>query len=237
MAIDPDGIAFVNFPNQIAHSFAESKGHSFQHDGRSSPVFELTRDLRPLFARAARNETLIVIDVPIGILSGSAAGAGRVCDGEARSAVGPRRSSVFMPPSREAFGAATRLEASERNSKACGLGVGCQSWGILARIEAVDAMMTPALQGNVREGDPEVTFARLKGSFLEWPKKSTQGRHERLEQLREHGINIDVDAERLRLGRGNVARDDIIDAEWSLCGASACGWSRSPASVHTHSSG
>jgi hypothetical protein len=28
MAIDPDGIAFVNFPNQIAHSFAESKGHS-----------------------------------------------------------------------------------------------------------------------------------------------------------------------------------------------------------------
>jgi hypothetical protein len=29
MAIDPDGIAFVNFPNQIAHSFAESKGHSF----------------------------------------------------------------------------------------------------------------------------------------------------------------------------------------------------------------
>jgi predicted RNase H-like nuclease len=27
-----------------------------------------------------------------------------------------------------------------------------------------------------------------------------------------NGISIDVDAERLRLGRGNVARDDVIDA-------------------------
>jgi hypothetical protein len=72
MAIDPDGIAFVNFPNQIAHSFAESKGHSFQHDGRSSPVFELTRDLRPLFSQAAGNDALVVIDVAIGILSGRA---------------------------------------------------------------------------------------------------------------------------------------------------------------------
>ena len=179
----------------------------------SSLVFELTRDLSPLFTRAARNETLIVIDVPIGILSGSAAGAGRVCDREARRAVGPRRqSSVFTPPSRGAFGAATRVEASERNSNACGLGVGCQPWGILRRIEAVDAMMSPVLEANVREGHPEVSFALLKGSFLEWSKKSAEGRRERLELLREHGSRIDVDAERLRLGRGNVAGDDIIDA-------------------------
>lgn len=47
---------------------------------------------------------------------------------------------------------------------------------------------------------------------MDWPKKSHEGRKERLELLREHGINVNVDAERLRLGRGNVARDDIIDA-------------------------
>jgi predicted RNase H-like nuclease len=73
-------------------------------------------------------------------------------------------------------------------------------------------MMTAALQSNVREGHPEVTFARLNGNFVEWPKKSSEGRRERLELLREHGVSIDVDAERLRLGRGNVALDDIIDA-------------------------
>jgi predicted RNase H-like nuclease len=32
---------------------------------------------------------------------------------------------------------------------------------ILSRIEAVDALITPALQQNVREGHPEVTFAFL----------------------------------------------------------------------------
>jgi predicted RNase H-like nuclease len=86
----------------------------------SSLVFELTRDLSPLFARAARNETLIVIDVPIGILSGSAAAAGRVCDREARRAVGPRRSSVFTPPSRDAFGAATRWRRRDATGKPAG---------------------------------------------------------------------------------------------------------------------
>jgi predicted RNase H-like nuclease len=83
--------------------------------------------------------------------------------------------------------------------------------GILSRIEAVDAMKTPALQANVREGIQRL-LARLKGSFVEWPKKSAEGRRERLELLREHGIDIDVDAARLSLGRGTVARDDIIDA-------------------------
>jgi predicted RNase H-like nuclease len=52
----------------------------------------------------------------------------------------------------------------------------------------------------------------LKRSFVEWPKKSAEGRRERLELLRAQGITIDVHAERLRLGRDNVARDDIIDA-------------------------
>jgi predicted RNase H-like nuclease len=34
--------------------------------------------------------------------------------------------------------------------------------GILRKIEAVDAMMTSVVQGNVRELGPEVTFAWLK---------------------------------------------------------------------------
>ena len=72
--------------------------------------------------------------------------------------------------------------------------------------------MTPALQRSVREGHPEVTFAKLNGSFIEYPKKTLEGRRERLALLAAENITFDVDAERLRLGRGVVSPDDIIDA-------------------------
>lgn len=182
-------------------------------------TFELTQDLSELFRSAATGSTLVVIDVPIGILSGKTAAAGRKCDAEARRVVGPRRSSVFTPPSRDVFGSPTQHEASRRNREACGLGLGCQAFGILSRIEAVDALMTPGLQSSVREGHPEVTFAKLKGGFLDFAKDSPKGEEERLGVLERHGYPINIDAERSNLRRSCVGRDDLVDAAAMLLSA------------------
>ena len=72
--------------------------------------------------------------------------------------------------------------------------------------------MNPALQSNVREGHPEVTFARLRGGFVQSAKKTQEGRGERLAILESHGVCFDLDAERYKLTRKLVSRDDIIDA-------------------------
>src|SRR6478609_6788901 len=94
--------------------------------------FELAKDLTDVFQQAANGDALVVIDVPIGIVSGPDAPAGRVCDGMARQIVGPiRASSVFTPPCREAFGSASQREASARNKEVCGRGISCQAFGIL----------------------------------------------------------------------------------------------------------
>lgn len=177
------------------------------------PTFDLTLDLRDVFSLAAAAGAVIVIDVPIGLPSGGAAVNGRVCDSQARKVVGPiRASSVFSAPCREAFGSANHPEASGRNRHACGRGLSCQAFGILGRIESVDALMTPSLQHGVREGHPEVTFATLAGRFLEHPKTTQAGREERLRLLEGHEVAFDMDAERRRLGRRFVGRDDMIDA-------------------------
>ena len=186
----------------------------------STPVFELSKDVTALFNRAAAREVLVVIDVPIGILSGEEAALGRVCDDQARKSVGPiRASSVFSPPCREVFGSSTQQEASARNRSICSRGLSYQAFGILSRIEAMDALMNPTLQRYVREGHPEVTFAKLTGSFIEYPKKTLEGRRERFALLAAENITFDVDAERLRLGRGVVSPDDVIDAAAMLISA------------------
>lgn len=183
-------------------------------------AFKLTHDLTDLFSRAFAGEALIVIDVPIGILSGAAAAAGRACDAQARKVVGSKRaSSVFTPPCREAFGSRNQQEASGRNRFVCSRGLSCQAFGILPRIEAVDALMTPALQRQVREGHPEVTLATLNANVVQHPKKTREGREERLALLESENITFDLDAERRRLGRSLVSTDDIIDAAAMLVSA------------------
>jgi predicted RNase H-like nuclease len=72
--------------------------------------------------------------------------------------------------------------------------------------------MMPSLQHGVREGHPEVTFARLAGKLLAHSKKTQLGREKRARLLERHGIVLDMNAERRRLGRGFVSPDDMVDA-------------------------
>ena len=83
---------------------------------RQAPVFQLTQDLSEVFKRAEAGEALVVIDVPIGILSGGSAEAGRVCDREAREALGPQAaSSVFTPHAVNTFGSCDAAGGLTRN--------------------------------------------------------------------------------------------------------------------------
>jgi predicted RNase H-like nuclease len=174
---------------------------------RPGPTFEIIHDLQPFLDRAAKGELRVVLDVPIGLIA-----AGRLCDAEARKRIGPRRSSVFTPPCREALVATSHSEASRLNRAASGKGIAAQAFGILSRIAAVDRLMTPDLQAHVHEGHPEVTFCVVAGRCLTYPKKRREGEQERLAILAAAGLAFDPSAERHRLGRGWMERDDVIDA-------------------------
>jgi predicted RNase H-like nuclease len=171
------------------------------------PRFEIITDLQPLLREAAAGSVRVVLDVPIGL-----AAAGRLCDTDARQRLGPRRSSVFTPPCRQALAATSQPEASRLNRAATGKGIGAQAFGILPRIAAVDLLMSPDLQASVHEGHPEVSFAVLAGRYLAFNKKCPDGENERLAILAAAGLRFDPAAERRRLGCSWMERDDLVDA-------------------------
>jgi predicted RNase H-like nuclease len=178
------------------------------------PRFEVTHDLSRLMRLAGQRKVCMVLDVPIGLI-----GAGRRCDAEARALLKRRHSSVFTPPSRAALAGATREDASRLNHAACGMKVGCQAFGILPRIAAVDSLMHPDLQECVRESHPEVSFAIISGSPMRYAKRHQEGKKERLAVLARLGLQFDMDAVRGQLGRSLVAGDDVIDAAIMLATA------------------
>lgn len=149
----------------------------------------------------ALDVAVVGVDMPIGLPPHGT----RACDREARRRVGPRRSSVFPAPARGVLGAATWEAANERSRAIDGRGLARQTFGLLARIEEVDALLTPALQERVVEVHPEVSFARLAGRFLPFPKRAPQGRELRRRLVAEVFADVPV-----RLP--GAAADDLLDA-------------------------
>src|SRR5204862_7485851 len=116
---------------------------------------------RPLFASAVRGESLIAIDIPIGLADSTS----RPVDVAARALLGPKQGSrVFPAPSRAALAGKSYAECCALNAEARGVRLSKQSYGILAKIRDVDAQMSPALQARVRETHPEVTFCTLSSA-------------------------------------------------------------------------
>ncbi len=162
-------------------------------DGRFAGAV-LERRFAGLLERFA--EAVVVgVDMPIGL---PAPGERRRADGEARSAVGPRRSSVFFTPSRPALAATTYGAA-----RAVDPSTSAQSWALRLAILDVDA----ARDERVREVHPEVSFAELAGGPLAFAKRTWNGHRERLRLLRRAGIVIPD-----RLDAGLVPADDVVDA-------------------------
>ena len=174
--------------------------------------FQVVSGLAPMFGDPTGAQ--VIVDIPIG-LSDTA----RRCDLLARKLLGKRASSVFPPPARCALLGNSYQDACRLNAGACGKKLSKQSYAILPRIKAVDDLMSAAVQEGVREAHPEVTFATLAGRPLTFGKKCTEGERERLTILRQYGLEFNIDEVRERLGRGAVARDDIIDAVACLVSA------------------
>jgi predicted RNase H-like nuclease len=162
-------------------------------DGRfSEAAVEPTLDaLLTCFPRA----TAVGVDVPIGLPE---RGGRRRADVEARIAVGPRRSSVFLTPPLAALEQPTYALARQVDPS-----VSAQAWAIGRAILEVER----TADRRVREVHPEVSFAALAGRPLLHGKKTWNGQHERASLLRRAGITIPR-----RLNAGVVAADDVLDA-------------------------
>ena len=170
----------------------------------SQPEIQLLSSFRQLVDEVrSGNLAAAGVDIPIGLADDRR----RRCDTEARRLVGPRRSSVFSAPIRPLLGVSSYEEANERSRAIVERGLSKQSYHLLPRIAEVDSLMTPELQGWIREVHPEVVFARLKGRPLDSPKRRTAGRQERLAILRP----LVGDVAELARPKG-IAGDDALDA-------------------------
>jgi predicted RNase H-like nuclease len=175
-----------------------------------SITFRVDTDLTDLFSAAASGQAVVVLDVPIGLSH-----AARACDEAARTLLRRRHVCVFTPPCREVLAAATYEEAVAANRLHCnGVAISLQAFNIRERIKAVDDLITSDHQERVKEGHPEVVFAVLNGARpLKHGKDTVEGIRERMALLEAAGVpSFDPAAERARLGRGELAVDDIVDA-------------------------
>lgn len=153
---------------------------------------------------------LTLIDIPIGLPSAESPRP-RLADRIARENLGPRFSSVFAVPCREAVWADDYETACDRNQGILGQRLSKQSWGICPKIREVDAVfrLDPRLQQRIRETHPELCFRLLnKSRPLENPKKSRAGLRIRRELLRSFAANLDTALRQVRGARP----DDLLDA-------------------------
>jgi predicted RNase H-like nuclease len=172
--------------------------------------FRVETDLSILFRAAASGDAVVVLDVPIGLSHQP-----RRCDEAARELLRHRHVCVFTPPCREALAAPSYEEAIAANRLHCnGAAISRQAFNIRERIKAVDNLIAPDQQERIKEGHPEVVFAALNGGLpLKHGKDAAEGISERMTLLAMAGVpHFDPAEERARLGRGQVALDDIVDA-------------------------
>ncbi|HXZ61101.1 MAG TPA: DUF429 domain-containing protein [Acidimicrobiales bacterium] len=162
------------------------------------------------------------IDIPIGLPERGP----RACDAEARSLLGPRRSSVFPAPVRAVLGAATYADACAVSRAARGRAVSRQLFNILPKIREADAALAraPGVRGRLFEMCPELSFAMLAGAPLRFPKRTAAGRAERVDAL--HRVFPTVDLTGIPTPRG-AKPDDVLDA---LAGA----WTARRVLAHAH---
>lgn len=143
------------------------------------------------------------IDIPIGLARDHV----RTADRAARAFLGPRRSSVFLTPTRAALAEADHAAASRVNRQLTGSGISIQAHALRPKVLEVDAWVRTA-RLPVWEVHPEVAFALLLGAPAAHPKRTWAGQHERRRALAGAGIELgDVGEVGARAGA-----DDVLDA-------------------------
>jgi predicted RNase H-like nuclease len=164
---------------------------------------------------------VIAVDMPIG-LPDMLTGSGRACEVAVRRLLGPRQSSVFSIPARDAVMehgnypraceiAAARSEPSRKVSK--------QAFHLFPKIKEIDALLRerPELRTRIFETHPENCFLHMNGMQpASLPKKvksrvNPPGLDERRGLLLNAGFPVDF----LEAGRKPpkpAAADDFLDA-------------------------
>ena len=145
------------------------------------------------------------VDIPIGLASDQP----RRADIEARARLGPRRSSVFPAPVRAVLPARTYQEACDLSRAASGKAIGKQLYNILPKIVEADDLVTAELQDRIFEMHPEVSFSELRGGPMRFPKRTADGRAERITALSRAFPAVDPAS--VASPRGAQA-DDVLDA-------------------------
>ncbi len=199
---------------------------AFIDASRSLTVLRVVRTFAEV-AVQTEAAALTLVDIPIGLPSAERPQP-RWCDAEARNYLGPRASSIFPVPAREAVWARDYDEACRINERILGQRLSKQSWGITPKIREADAVfrLVPGLQQRLRETHPELCFRLLNRLRpLENPKKSRAGRRVRRELLRAWVGNLDA---ALRRSRG-ARPDDLLDAVAAAVAARLCAENRASA--------
>jgi len=171
------------------------------------------RRIKGFLAPLAGTAAIVAIDVPIGLAECEP----RACDRAARVRLGaPRQNSVFSAPCRGTLAATVYEQACAINRGLTGRAISRQSWNIMRKIAAVEAVLEalPGLAEQVWEVHPEVTFSELAGTptGLRAAKKSADGQRLRLELLTAQGLTMDLVRIHGELKTLKVKRDDIVDA-------------------------
>lgn len=159
---------------------------------------------------------LVAIDMPMGLSSEGP----RRCDQLARGLLGPRRSSVFPAPVRQALAATSYAEACALSQAASGRKLSKQAYNLLGKIRQLDQLLQedPDRIGRVHEVHPELAFAQWNGGEpMAQAKKTAAGAAQRQALVEPWFPALVADIERA-VPRSQLAIDDIRDAL-------ACLWS------------
>ncbi|MDQ4030219.1 MAG: DUF429 domain-containing protein [Actinomycetota bacterium] len=162
-------------------------------DGRFADA-GIYEDLGSLLA-ALPEAAAVAVDVPIGL---PPPGQRRRADIEARTFVGPRRSSVFFAPSAEAL-----APSSYREARAIQPSLSAQAYALRRAILDAASCDTARLH----EIHPEVSFRALAGEPLPFSKRTWNGQMRRRRLLLEAGVAIPDE-----LPVGLAPADDVLDA-------------------------
>ena len=147
---------------------------SVDEEGGAS-VVSVVADLKEALALLDAGQlTAVAVDLPIGLPESGP----QTCYVAARHLLGPRRSSVFPAPPRCTLGSATYHEACAWSRAVCGRAVSRQTFAIMAKVEALDHLMTPERQDSLIEVHPEVSFTGRspvnRWSITRQPKRGKQ---------------------------------------------------------------
>jgi predicted RNase H-like nuclease len=182
----------------------------------AKPVAQVFPDAKSLLESGAG--AITAIDIPIGLPSDKS----RECDIEARRLLGPRRSSVFPVPVRNAIEADSYDLACTASEKACGKRLSKQTYALFPRIRELDCLLRqkPDMVNTVYEVHPEVCFYHWNNRrLMRYSKHSGFGFMERFQLIEQsyRGASEDI---RQSIQPKDASDDDILDALAALWTAS-----------------